>query len=168
MRAEQRGSRAGPETAEVLQAKLARIERAEAEGAPPSGPVPRDTERILLVDDEPALVEILARVLEDVGFTVQAVADPIQALDLFRAAPASYDLVITDMTMPRMTGDKLAAELLRCRPDVPIILCTGFSEGMSASRAQAIGIADFATKPLSMRDLISRIRQILDARPPSP
>ncbi|MBW1737532.1 MAG: response regulator, partial [Deltaproteobacteria bacterium] len=86
----------------------------------------------------------------------------IEALELFKAKPDRFDLVITDMTMPNMTGDRLARELMKIRPDIPIILCTGFSERISEEKAKGMGIKAFAMKPLVMRDLANTVRKALD------
>jgi DNA-binding NarL/FixJ family response regulator len=88
----------------------------------------------------------------------------LEALEDFRAAPQRFDVVIADQTMPHVTGEALAIELRRIRPDVPIILCTGFSYSMTAERAQALGIAAFLMKPLVTRDLALTIRQVLAQR----
>ena len=85
----------------------------------------------------------------------------IEALEIFRAQPKRYDLVITDMTMPHMTGEVFVKELLAVRPDIPIILCTGFNEMISEERAKAIGIREFAMKPLRIRDLAKIIEKVL-------
>ena len=82
----------------------------------------------------------------------------------FKATPDRFDLVITDMTMPNLTGDKLAQEILRIRPGIPIILCTGFSEYISEEKAKALGIREFVMKPLIMKDLAKAIRRALDSR----
>ena len=86
----------------------------------------------------------------------------IEALELFRVQADRFDLVITDMTMPNMTGDKLAQELLRIRPGIPIILCTGFSEHITEEKAKAMGIREFVMKPLVMKDLAKAIRRALE------
>ena len=83
---------------------------------------------------------------------------------MFRANPDRFELVITDMTMPNMTGDKLAQEILSIRPGIPIILCTGFSEYITEERAKALGIQEFVMKPLVMRDLATVIRRALDRK----
>lgn len=86
----------------------------------------------------------------------------VEALEAFLAQPDMFDLVITDMTMPNMTGDKLVGELIKIRPDIPIILCTGFSEMMSEEKAEALGIKGFLMKPVVMKDLSGMIRKVLD------
>ena len=85
----------------------------------------------------------------------------LEALEIFRAQPEKFDLVITDMTMPNMTGVALSGELLRIRPDIPIILCTGFSDKISAEKARAVGIRELLMKPVSTHDLTDAIRKVL-------
>ena len=115
--------------------------------------IPGGHERVLFVDDEKAIVEIGQEILERLGYQVVVRTSSIEALELFRAKPDQFDLVITDMTMPNMTGDRLAQELLRIRPGIPIILCTGFSERITEEKAKAMGIGEFVMKPLVMKDL---------------
>jgi nitrogen-specific signal transduction histidine kinase/CheY-like chemotaxis protein len=127
-------------------------------------PIPRGKhERILLVDDEEMIVEIGRNFLEHLGYEVAARTGSVGALELFRVQSARFDLVITDMTMPNMPGDKLAQELLRIRPEIPIILCTGFSEHITEEKAKAMGIRGFVKKPLVMRELGKAVRSVLDS-----
>jgi len=119
-------------------------------------------ERVLFVDDEKAIVEIGQKMLERLGYEVVGRTSSVEALELFRAKPESFDLVITDLTMPNMTGDKLAQELLNLRPDTPIILCTGFSERITEEKAKSLGIREFIMKPLVMKDLAKVMRRVLD------
>src|SRR5438552_18927539 len=102
--------------------------------------------------------------LGHLGYRVVVHTSSLEALEDFRAAPQFFDVVITDQTMPHVTGEALAIELRRIRPDVPIILCTGFSYNMTAERAQELGIAAFLMKPLVTRDLAFTIRQVLTQR----
>ena len=119
-------------------------------------------ERILFVDDEPALVELGQKMLENFGYSVTIRMDPVRALALFKADPSMFDMVITDITMPVMTGDQLAAALLNIRPDLPIIVCTGFSERMNKEKAQEMGVRGFLDKPFSLDTLLSTVREIFD------
>ena len=121
-------------------------------------------ERVLFVDDEQAIVEIGQKILGHLGYEVIVRTSSLEALGLFRANPERFDIVITDMTMPNLTGDRLAQELLRIRPGIPIILCTGFSESMSEEKAKALGVREFVMKPLVMRDLATAIRRSLDSQ----
>jgi len=125
-------------------------------------PILTGQERILFVDDEHALVEIAKDILERLGYEVVIRTSSVEALELFRAKADSFDLVITDMTMPNMTGDKLSKELMKIRSDIPIILCTGYSERISEEKAKSMGIREFVMKPLVMKDLAKTVRKALD------
>ena len=127
------------------------------------GLLPSGNERILLVDDERVVVDAVREILEHLGYRVVSTVSSISALDAFRKEPHKFDLVITDLTMPKMTGKELAREVLRVRPNVPIILCTGFSDRMTEGEAKAIGISEFVKKPVKMADLARTVRKILDA-----
>ena len=126
------------------------------------GPIPSGRERILIVDDEQTLVEIMDRSLKKLGYSVTATTSSNEALECFRERAEEFDLVITDQTMPGMTGDKLARELLKIRPDIPIILTTGFSEVITAEKAMQIGIREFIMKPLVIREMARAIRRALN------
>jgi CheY-like chemotaxis protein len=125
-------------------------------------------ETLLFVDDEPGIVALNRQILERLGYRVLTATDPRKALEIFRDRPMAVDLVISDMTMPHMTGDQLAQALLDIRPDLPIIVCTGFSERMSPERAKAIGIREVLMKPVSKKMLGDMIRTILDQETPEP
>jgi DNA-binding NtrC family response regulator len=129
--------------------------------ASPYKGIPTGHERILFVDDEQALVDIGRQMLEHLGYELITRTSSIEALELFKAEPDGFDLVITDMTMPNMTGDKLAKAMMKIRPDIPIILCTGFSERITEENAWKIGIRKLAMKPLAMRNLAEAIRKVL-------
>jgi len=100
--------------------------------------------------------------LERLGYQVTSRTSSIEALEAFRANPDRFDIVITDMAMPNMSGDKLSAELTKIRSDIPILLCTGFSETMSEEKAASLGIKGFLLKPIVMKDLAWKIREVLD------
>ncbi len=119
-------------------------------------------EHILLVDDEKAVIEMEQNMLERLGYKVTSRSNSIEALEFFRAAPEKFDLVITDMQMPNMPGDKFAVELTKIRSDIPILLCTGFSEAMSEEKASSLGINGFLLKPIIMKELSHKIHEILD------
>lgn len=119
------------------------------------------TEQILLVDDEYVIIKMEKQMLERMGYKVVSRTNSIEALETFRANPYKFDLVITDMAMPNMPGDKLAAELTQIRPDIPILLCTGFSETISEDKAMALGIKGFLMKPVVMKNLSKKIRDVL-------
>ena len=125
-------------------------------------PIQNGTERILLVDDEDAIIAIEKLMLERLGYQVTSRSISIEALEAFRVSPDKFDIVITDMQMPNMSGDKLAGELTKIRPDIPILLCTGFSETMSEEKAESLGINGFLLKPIVMKDLSHKIREVLD------
>ena len=124
--------------------------------------LPRGEEHILLVDDKKEIIDMTRLMLEKLGYQVTVQTSSIETLEAFRNKPHKYDLVITDMTMPNMTGKDLAKELMNIRPDIPIILCTGFSEEIDERRAKELGISAFAMKPIIMRDIANTIREVLD------
>ena len=101
-------------------------------------------------------------ILAELGYEVTSRMNGREALVLFRLDPSRFDLVITDQTMPEMTGIDLASEILAIRPDMPIIMCTGFSHLVDADRATAVGIRAFAMKPLTKREIAKTIRKVLD------
>ena len=124
--------------------------------------LPKGNERILLVDDEKGMVETIRLLLERLGYAVTDRAESVEALKEFRNNPKAYDLVVTDMTMPHMTGDQLAKEILGIRPDIPVILCTGFSERINNQVAKDMGIRKLLIKPIMLGKLANTIRQVLD------
>jgi PAS domain S-box-containing protein len=128
----------------------------------PDGPVVGGSERILYVDDEQALARLAKSMLEPLGYRVDARTGSTEALNVFRANPCDFDLVITDYTMPQMNGADLAKEMLAIRPDIPIILCTGFSERITEEKAGQIGIREFVMKPVDRRSITAAIRKVLD------
>jgi len=129
--------------------------------AAPSNEIPTGKERVLLIDDEEFLIRSVKPMLERLGYRVAACTLPLEALEMFRSQPEAFDLVITDQTMPLMTGEKLAQELLRIRPDIPIILCTGFSELIHEEEVKAGGIREFILKPFSISEIAQKIRGAL-------
>lgn len=124
--------------------------------------LPSGNERILLVDDERVVVDVVQEILEHLGYQVVSTVSSISALDAFRKEPHKFDIVITDLTMPKMTGKELAREILRVRPNVPIILCTGFSDLMTKEEAKTFGISEFVMKPVNMADMAITVRKVLD------
>jgi PAS domain S-box-containing protein len=120
------------------------------------------TERILLVDDEVSVAKLEGQMLSRLGYQVTVETNSVGALNTFKASPDSFDVVISDMTMPNMTGDQLAQELLSLKPGLPIILCTGFSERMDEETAGSIGVKGFLMKPVVKSDLAQMIRNVLD------
>ena len=128
-----------------------------------STPLPLGCEHILLVDDEQPLVEIGRQMLERLGYSVATRTSSIEALELFKVDPNRFDLVITDIVMPNLTGDKLAKKIINIRSDIPVVLCTGYSEKFTRQNASEMGIVSFLMKPLVMRDLANTVRQALAA-----
>jgi CheY-like chemotaxis protein len=127
-----------------------------------SKPLSTGTEQILFLDDDKVLADIGEKMLKKLGYRVNSRTSPYEAIEAFKANPSKYDMVITDMTMPGMTGDILAKEILKIRYNIPIIICTGFSKMMSPEKASKMGIKDFLMKPLTMSDLSKSIRTVLD------
>jgi len=123
--------------------------------------VPRGRERVLFVDDEALQSKAMGRLLSHLGYQVTALNDPVEALQTFLKDPGAFDLVILDQAMPRMTGGALAAAILKARPGMPVILCTGYSEGLTEGQAAAIGIKAFLWKPFSLREIAVTIRRVL-------
>jgi PAS domain S-box-containing protein len=128
-----------------------------------STPLPMGQERILFVDDEQPLVEIGKQMLQRLGYTVTTRTSSIEALELFKANPDRFDLIITDIVMPNLTGEKLAEKMMKIRPNIPVILCTGYSEKITRKHASDQGIQSLLMKPLVMRDLANTVRQALSA-----
>ena len=124
--------------------------------------VPRGTERILLVDDEQQIVQTVKQMLERLGYQADARISNPEALEVFRKNPEAFDLVITDYTMPNMTGRDLAKKIMAIRPDIPIILCTGFSEQIDENQAKEMGIRAFVIKPIIMSEIARVIREVLE------
>lgn len=120
------------------------------------------SERILLVDDEEIIVSVEKKILERFGYMVTGRTSSIEALATFSADPDGFDLVITDLTMPDLSGEVLIKELLKIRPDIPVILCTGFSDKWSEKDADIPGFKAFLIKPVVVDDLIGTVRQVLD------
>jgi signal transduction histidine kinase/ActR/RegA family two-component response regulator len=147
----------------TFQVNLPIIENAEVVTEfEPSNGAARGNERILLIDDEEQIISMEQQMLENLGYQVTARTDSIEALDEFAKQPQNFDLVITDMTMPHMTGDELAQKLIDIKPDIPVILCTGFNEDITEEKALSMGIQKFVMKPVIKNDLAASIRTVLD------
>ena len=129
-----------------------------------TGPLPTGKEHILFVDDESAIVDIQKQILTQLGYTVTARTSSTEALAAFRSMPEKFDIVITDMTMPNMTGDKLAQEIRKIRPGMPIIICTGFSEKFNRQQALQMNIDGFMMKPVDTRKMATIIQKALKVR----
>jgi PAS domain S-box-containing protein len=136
--------------------------RFTASGTTSAGPIRGGTEHILLVDDEATIVRMVTKSLQRLGYTVTAKTGSIGALEAFRARPDDFDLVVTDLTMPDMTGIQLAHQLNRIRPEIKLILCTGFSEKVDRQNITALGIDDYVLKPVIQSEIAATIRRVLD------
>lgn len=126
--------------------------------------LPKGTERILFVDDEPDLLNVGRGLLENLGYKVTVATGSMEALNAFQSDPEGFDLVVTDMTMPDMMGDRLARKMMEIRPELPVILYTGYSEFITEERAKGMGIQEFFMKPFEMKDLARSIRKVLDRK----
>jgi CheY-like chemotaxis protein len=124
--------------------------------------LPTGSERVLVVDDDEAIAIMLKALLERLGYRVTALTESMKALAMIEQDPAGFDLLITDMTMPTLTGYELSRKVLAARPGMPIILCTGYSELIDKEQAYSLGIRAFIMKPLSVRELSLTIRQVLN------
>jgi CheY-like chemotaxis protein len=124
--------------------------------------VPLGKEKILVVDDEEHIVEMYKRMLGVLGYQVEARTSPVEAIEAVRANPRKYDLVLTDMTMPQMTGYALAKHLIEMQPDLPIILCTGFGDQINENKTRSAGILALLLKPVLFNDLANTLREALD------
>ncbi|MGD0229026.1 MAG: GAF domain-containing protein [Syntrophorhabdales bacterium] len=123
--------------------------------------IPTGHERVLFVDDEEAIVEMGRELLEELGYRVTTRTSSVDALAALKTDPTAYDLIMTDQTMPEMTGLELVRKVLALRPDMPVILCTGFSHLVNADQAKAAGISAFVMKPLTKREIARTIREVL-------
>ena len=126
--------------------------------------LPTGDECILFIDDEETLIDLGKSMLKKLGYRVKTTIRPDEALEAFRAAPGKFDLVISDMTMPGMTGDSLAGKLMKVRSDIPVIICTGYSEKMDEQRAKDLGIKGLMMKPFTIRSLSKIVRNALDGK----
>jgi len=126
--------------------------------------LPTGRESILFVDDEKSLIDLGRALLERLGYRVETRASAIDALEAFRSDPQKYDLIISDMTMPKMTGDELASQMRSIRPDIPIILCSGFSEPLNTQAMETLGVGAILLKPITYVDLANTVRMVLDTK----
>ncbi len=134
---------------------------AAGEDRPPTR-LPGGSEHILLVDDEPMLVEVLQGMLRLLGYRVTATTSSLNALRLLEGDPSAFDLVISDMTMPEMTGDRLTAKMRIIRPDLPVIICTGFNRRLNDNKPEALAVQAIVMKPVEQPDLARIVREVLD------
>ncbi len=149
-----------PETDETPETRAASLVQEGLEKQNPALPV--GDEHILLVDDEKTIVQLQTQILEELGYTITSFTDSIEAVDGFQADPEGFDLVVTDMAMPHMTGAKLAGEMIAIRSDISIIMCTGFSDRISEETAKYAGIKHLLMKPVVIFDLACAVRKVLD------
>jgi len=128
--------------------------------------IPRGNERILFVDDNESIVTVVETMLQYLGYRVTVFKDSREALKAFSEKPSEFDLVITDYVMPNLTGEDIAQEMIRIRSDIPIILCTGYSDLISSQRAMAIGFRERILKPFDYREFAELVRRVLDQKKP--
>ena len=138
------------------------IEGIEEKSDPTIAALPTGTEKILFLDDEEMLADIWSKMISEYGYQVTTITDSANALKLFKENPAQFDLIISDQTMPELSGKEFFKEVLSIRPKLPTILCTGFSTKITEDEAKQIGIKAFHLKPLDLPTLLQTIRQILD------
>jgi CheY-like chemotaxis protein len=117
-----------------------------------------------LAANEEVIIQLESQILKRLGYRVTASPNGIEALAAFRNTPKDFDLVITDMNMPNMTGDRLARKIIAVRPDIPIIICTGFSEKIGEKEARAIGVKEFLMKPVASSEMHRTVRKVLDGK----
>ena len=141
-------------------------ENNEKEKATPEAIITNGQEQILFVDDEKGITDLARHVFQVYGYRISTFNDPYEALHHFEHDPGSFDLLITDMTMPRMTGDKLVAKVRIIRPELPVILCTGYSEVINRDKALAMGVNTFIQKPVLMSKLLLASQQLLSKEKP--
>ena len=151
-----------PGKGSIFEVYIPRIDTGIVAASEKTMPLSKGNEKILFVDDEEGLVNLVTRMLGHLGYEVVATKSSNEALDLFRKQPDQFDLVISDLTMPFMTGDKLAQEMMKIRPDIPVILCSGYSKKLSEEQAREIGIRRILMKPIVLKDLSKIVRQVLD------
>lgn len=132
----------------------------------PVSALPRGTESILFIDDEPTQADLALKILPPLGYHVTAMTDSTAALKAFVKAPESFDIVVTDMYMPKTTGKGVAIEMLKIRPDIPIILCTGYSADLIAPTSMDQYFKAYLVKPFRLKELAQTIRNILDQSRP--
>ena len=153
-----------PGVGTVFNIYLPQVDSKPEHEQPTEEPIPRGTERVLYVDDEPDLVEVVREGLQDLGYDVVGKTNGTEALETFRAMSDRFDLIITDQTMPDITGEALTREFRRVRADIPVILCTGFSHLIDGDIAKALGIDAFCLKPLRAREISATIRRVMAQR----
>jgi len=149
----------------TFQILLPKVEEKKEETKDEITTIPKGTECILYVDDEDALVDLGQEMLESLGYRVTAKNNSVEALEAFKTDPHGFDIVITDQTMPAMTGFDLTKQIMHIRPDIPVILCTGHSDQVTREMARDAGIREFVMKPMTIQTLAETVRSVLDNRP---
>jgi len=124
--------------------------------------IPTGTEKILVVDDEERSVSIMKVILERLGYNVTAMTSSLKALELFKEDPHRYDLLLTDLIMPQLNGDKLVSEIIEIRPDMPVIITSGFTDTIVNDNFKQISNKAFIPKPFQPQELAKTVRQVLD------
>jgi CheY-like chemotaxis protein len=127
-----------------------------------SNQVSRGDESIIFVDDEKSIATMCGQMLERLGYEVETKINPTEVLELFKSNPDHFDLIITDMTMPQMTGVKLSVKLKAVRSDIPVIICTGHSSLIDKEKAKQLGINAYVMKPIVKSELAKVVRKVLD------
>lgn len=155
--------RSQPGSGATFDVLLPELQDAIMEAPPEPPPLLTGTERILLVDDEKMLLDVGQSMLKSLGYTPIVMLSSTSALEWFQKDPDGFDLVITDMTMPHMTGDRLAQKLMRIRPGIPIIIATGYNEKISEETVRELGIKALVMKPFNRREMSQTIRSVLDS-----
>jgi two-component system, cell cycle sensor histidine kinase and response regulator CckA len=153
-----------PGKGSIFKVYLPRVDTGISAAPETPSPIPRGNERILLVDDEESNIKTFQNMLQHLGYQVTALMDSQEALTLFSGNPSQFDLVITDQTMPFMTGEDLGKEFMRMRPDIPVILCTGYSDLISSGKAAALGFRGYIMKPFTVREGAELVRRVLDQK----
>ena len=126
--------------------------------------IPTGTERVLVVDDEERSLSLMKTILERLGYTVTALAGSLEALELFKKDPHQYDLILTDLIMPFLTGDKLVSEIIAIRPDMPVIITSGFTDTINNDKFKQIINKAFLSKPYEAKELAETVRLVLDKK----
>jgi two-component system cell cycle sensor histidine kinase/response regulator CckA len=155
-----------PGKGSIFKVYLPRVETGVSVEAESLKAIPRGNERILVVDDEEIIVTAVHNMLQHLGYKVTALMDSREALKLFSENPSQFDLMITDQTMPFMPGEDLGKVLMNIRSDIPVILCTGYSDLISSEKATAMGFRGFIMKPFNVREGAELVRRVLDQEKP--
>ena len=126
--------------------------------------IPTGTEKVLVVDDEERALSLMKTILERLGYTVTVLSGSLEALELFKKDPHQYDLILTDLIMPFLTGDKLVSEIIAIRPDIPVIITSGFTDTINNKTFNQIRNKAFISKPYEVKELAKTVREVLDRK----